>query len=117
LFVTFPRPTIVAVMPETVPVKAGEANGASSDAWPVSDPEKVGAVAVPVNVGDAKGAKPEINAPVGMVTVPVKVGEANGAKFAMVAKAPVPKAVPLLLVQVIAPVELRVQSPLIVTAA
>ena len=28
LFVTFPRPTIVAVMPETVPVKAGDANGA-----------------------------------------------------------------------------------------
>jgi hypothetical protein len=35
----------------------------------------------------------------------------------MVAVAPVPKAVPLVLVQVIAPVELRVQSPLIVTGA
>jgi hypothetical protein len=28
LFVTFPRPTIVAVMPETVPVNVGYASGA-----------------------------------------------------------------------------------------
>ena len=34
---------------------------------------------VPVNVGDASGAKPEIEAPEGIVTVPVNVGEASGA--------------------------------------
>jgi hypothetical protein len=28
LFVTFPRPTIVAVIPETVPVNVGDASGA-----------------------------------------------------------------------------------------
>jgi hypothetical protein len=39
----------------------------------------VGAVGVPVRAGEAKGAKPEIDAPAGMVTVPVKVGLASGA--------------------------------------
>ena len=34
---------------------------------------------VPVKVGDARGAKPEMLAPDGMVTVPVKVGDARGA--------------------------------------
>ena len=36
-------------------------------------------VGVPVNAGEASGAKPEIDAPPGIVTVPVKVGEAIGA--------------------------------------
>jgi hypothetical protein len=36
-------------------------------------------VFVPVNVGDANGAKPEMLAPAGIVTVPVNVGEAIGA--------------------------------------
>ena len=39
----------------------------------------VGAAGVPVNVGEARVAKPEIDAPAGMVTVPVNVGEAKGA--------------------------------------
>jgi hypothetical protein len=39
----------------------------------------VGSVGVPVKVGEANGAKPEMLAPTGMVTVPVKVGEASGA--------------------------------------
>ena len=41
--------------------------------------EAVGALGVPVNAGEASGAKPEIEAPEGIVTVPVNVGEANGA--------------------------------------
>jgi len=36
-------------------------------------------MAVPVQVGEARGAKPEMGAPPGMVTVPVKVGDASGA--------------------------------------
>jgi hypothetical protein len=40
----------------------------------------VGRVGVPVKVGLAKGAKPEMDAPEGMVTVPVNVGLANGAR-------------------------------------
>jgi hypothetical protein len=39
----------------------------------------VGREGVPVKVGLARGAKPEMDAPAGMVTVPVKVGEAIGA--------------------------------------
>lgn len=39
----------------------------------------VGAAGTPVNVGLARVAYPEIDAPEGMVTVPVKVGEAIGA--------------------------------------
>jgi len=39
----------------------------------------VGAVGVPVNAGEASGAKPEMEAPEGIVTVPVKVGLARGA--------------------------------------
>jgi len=39
----------------------------------------VGRVGVPVKVGEARGANPEIEAPDGMVTVPVKVGLARGA--------------------------------------
>jgi hypothetical protein len=35
---------------------------------------------VPVNVGEASGAKPLMLAPLGIVTVPVNVGEASGAK-------------------------------------
>ncbi len=42
-------------------------------------PDAVGTAGVPVNVGEAKGAKPEMLAPDGIVTVPVKVGEASGA--------------------------------------
>ena len=34
---------------------------------------------VPVRLGEASRAKPEMDAPAGMVTVPVKVGEAVGA--------------------------------------
>ena len=34
---------------------------------------------VPVNVGPARSAYPEIDAPDGIVTVPVKVGDAIGA--------------------------------------
>ena len=34
---------------------------------------------VPVNVGEARGAKPAMLAPAGIVTVPVNVGEASGA--------------------------------------
>jgi hypothetical protein len=34
---------------------------------------------VPVKVGEANVANPEIDAPDGMVTVPVKVGDALGA--------------------------------------
>jgi hypothetical protein len=52
--------------------------------------EAVGAVGVPVRAGEAKGAKPEIEAPAGMVTVPVKVGEA---RFALVLRPFVTKAV------------------------
>ena len=37
----------------------------------------VGAVGVPVNAGEASGAKPEIEAPEGIVTVPVNVGLAR----------------------------------------
>ena len=37
----------------------------------------VGTVTVPVKVGEASGAKPEIDAPEGIVTVPVNVGEAR----------------------------------------
>jgi hypothetical protein len=43
----------------------------------IADP--VGIVTVPVNVGEASKAKPEMEAPEGIVTVPVKVGEAKGA--------------------------------------
>ena len=39
----------------------------------------VGSVGVPVKVGEASGAKPEMDAPDGIVTVPVKVGLAKGA--------------------------------------
>jgi hypothetical protein len=39
----------------------------------------VGSDGVPVNVGEARGAKPEMLAPAGIVTVPVNVGEARGA--------------------------------------
>jgi hypothetical protein len=39
----------------------------------------VGAAGVPVNVGDASGANPLIEAPPGIVTVPVNVGDASGA--------------------------------------
>jgi len=42
-----------------------------------------GRVTVPVNVGEAKVAKPEIDAPAGIVTVPVNVGLASGAFRAM----------------------------------
>ena len=41
----------------------------------------VGAAGTPVNVGDANGANPEMEAPDGIVTVPVNVGDANGAKL------------------------------------
>ena len=41
--------------------------------------EAVGAAGVPVNVGLASGAKPDIDAPPGIVTVPVNVGLAIGA--------------------------------------
>jgi hypothetical protein len=54
LFVTFPRPTIAAVTPETVPVNVGLARGArSAAAVVVSYP---GTVGVPVKVGLASGA-------------------------------------------------------------
>jgi hypothetical protein len=39
---------------------------------------------VPVRLGEASGAKPEMLAPAGMVTVPVKVGEASGARVVSV---------------------------------
>ena len=39
----------------------------------------VGNDGVPVKVGEARGAKPEMLAPAGIVTVPVNVGEARGA--------------------------------------
>jgi hypothetical protein len=45
----------------------------------------VGRVGVPVKVGEANGAKPEMLAPAGIVTVPVKVGLANGARLVSVA--------------------------------
>ena len=44
----------------------------------------VGRVGVPVKVGEASGAKPEMDAPEGIVTVPVKVGEASGARVVSV---------------------------------
>ena len=71
---TLPKPTIVAVMPETVPVKVGEASGAF----------KSKAVWVAVEIGLSKSvvlstfAKPTIVAVI-PETVPEKVGEASGA--------------------------------------
>ena len=56
----------------------------------------VGTVTVPVKVGEASGAKPEIEAPEGIVTVPVKVGLA---RFAFNASAVVTKAVVATLVE------------------
>ena len=47
----------------------------------------MGSVGVPVKVGEASKANPEIDAPDGMVSVPVKVGEASGAFKAKAAKA------------------------------
>ena len=44
----------------------------------------VGKVGVPVKVGEASGAKPEMLAPTGIVTVPVNVGEASGARVVSV---------------------------------
>jgi hypothetical protein len=44
----------------------------------------VGAAGVPVKVGEASGANPEIEAPDGIVTVPVKVGLASGARLVSV---------------------------------
>jgi hypothetical protein len=64
-------------MPPTVPVNVGDANGAN----PAMD-APVGIVTVPVNVGDANGANPAMDAPVGIVTVPVNVGLAIGASVA-----------------------------------
>ena len=69
-----------------VPFAAGEVE----EAWPTTKAVVaicvvlVSAAAVvergvPVNVGDANGANPLIDAPDGMVTVPVKVGDARGA--------------------------------------
>ena len=74
MFSTFAKPTIVAVMPDTVPVKVGEASGAF----------KSKAVCVAVEIGLSISvvlltfAKPTMVAVIPEI-VPVKVGEASGA--------------------------------------
>ena len=64
----------VAVGAVGVPVNAGDARGANPAIL-----APLGIVTVPVNVGDARGANPSMLAPAGIVTVPVNVGDAIGA--------------------------------------
>lgn len=104
---TFPSPTIVDVIPDTVPVKVGEARGALSANEFVTVEEKLAssfnASANSLRVFNADGAAPTtasiasctkavvaicvVSVPtvaVGAAGIPVKVGASIGAKFASV---------------------------------